>query len=232
MLKGSFSLLAIKNPACAIRVSACNLALFFQLVEQCLQSDDSENDFKKIFNYCFETVRGLLIYAKEGKFDELFVQEGIPYQLAILLKFVFCQHSDLICLKLSTTVANKEIRNDEKLLDLLNYATGTIKCFTQSHKAVQEETLSIQIIPLLSNVIEKVLKFNTTPSRKAMILVQITGAMRNLANVESAHIQISNKVVKQLCDVFFDPQFNSGKELVLNIVRLLSKVSLDPACAE
>lgn len=27
------------------------------------------SDFKKVFDYCFETVRGLLIYAKEGKFD-------------------------------------------------------------------------------------------------------------------------------------------------------------------
>jgi hypothetical protein len=35
-------------------------------------------DFKKVFGYCFETVRGLLIYAKEGKFDEIFLEEGIP----------------------------------------------------------------------------------------------------------------------------------------------------------
>jgi hypothetical protein len=26
-------------------------------------------DFKKVYNFLFETVRGLLIYAKEGKFD-------------------------------------------------------------------------------------------------------------------------------------------------------------------
>ena len=35
-----------------------------------------------------------------------------------------------------------------------------------------------------------------------------------------------------MCDIFFDPTLNSGKELVLNISRLLSKVSLDMACAE
>jgi hypothetical protein len=34
-------------------------------------------DFKKVFNFCFETVRGLLIYAKEGKFDEIFVKQGL-----------------------------------------------------------------------------------------------------------------------------------------------------------
>lgn len=31
---------------------------------------------------------------------------------------------------LSQKVAGKEIRNDDKLLDLLNYAIGTLKCFT------------------------------------------------------------------------------------------------------
>lgn len=35
-----------------------------------------------------------------------------------------------------------------------------------------------------------------------------------------------------MCDIFFDPKLNGGKELVLNISRLLSKVSLDMLCAE
>lgn len=90
----------------------------------------------------------------------------------------------------------------------------------------------MRIIPILSMVIEKVLKFNVPQNKKAMILVQITGALRNLANVDSSHFEISQRIVKQMCDIFFDPTLNSGKELVLNISRLLSKVSLDMACAE
>lgn len=35
-----------------------------------------------------------------------------------------------------------------------------------------------------------------------------------------------------MCDIFFYPDFNTGKELVLNIARLLAKVSLYMACAE
>lgn len=35
-----------------------------------------------------------------------------------------------------------------------------------------------------------------------------------------------------MCDIFFDQQFSQGKELSLNIARLLSKVSLDYYCAE
>ena len=34
-------------------------------------------DFKKVFNYLFETVRGLLIYAKEGDFDRMFIEENL-----------------------------------------------------------------------------------------------------------------------------------------------------------
>lgn len=65
-----------------------------------------------------------------------------------------------------------------------------------------------------------------------MILVQITGTLRNLANVESSHYQLAQNAIPLLCNIFFDPHFNSGKELTLNIARLLSKVSLDIPCAE
>jgi hypothetical protein len=56
--------------------------------------------------------------------------------------------------------------------------------------------------------------------------------LRNLANVDSSHPEISRTFVKKMCDIFFDSNLNTGKELILNIARLLSKVSLDPACAD
>ena len=37
----------------------------------------SEIDFCRVFNYLYETMRGLLIYAKEGEFDKLFVEENL-----------------------------------------------------------------------------------------------------------------------------------------------------------
>ena len=89
------------------------------------------------------------------------------------------------------------------------------------------------MIPVLSLTIDKLMKMNSvSSSRKAMILVQISGGLRNLATVDTAHLEIAQRVVKQMCDIFFDPQLNQGKELVLNISRLLSKVSLDMTCAE
>lgn len=85
---------------------------------------------------------------------------------------------------------------------------------------------------MLGICIDKLLKMPVSHSKKAMILVQITGALRNLANVDSSHPEISRTIVKKMCDIFFDPNLNNGKELVLNISRLLSKVSLDIQCAE
>ena len=129
-------------------------------------------------------------------------------------------------------VAGKVVKNDEKYLDLLNYTIGTIKCFTQSNKDVQLESVNYKMIPLLSVTVQKVMLFNCSAQKKAMILVQITGAMRNLANIEKCHPQVAQSAIARLCDIFFDSQFNSGKELILNIARLLSKVSLNFKCAE
>lgn len=46
------------------------------------------------------------------------------------MKVTFIENADLVMTLLAKNVAGKEIRNDEKLLDLLNYAIGTLKCFT------------------------------------------------------------------------------------------------------
>jgi len=39
-------------------------------------------------------------------------------------------------------------------------------------------------------------------------------------------------IVEQLIAILLDKQFIGGKELILNISRLLSKTSLDLSCAE
>jgi len=92
---------------------------------------------------------------------------------------------------------------------------------------VQEETIQARIIPVMSICLEKLLKMPISANKKAMICVQVTGALRNLANVDISHSEISRTMVRKMCDIFFDHNLNSGKELVLNISRLLSKVSLD-----
>ena len=66
-----------------------------------------------------------------------------------------------------------------------------------------------------------------------MILVQITGTLRNLANVEESYGLLLNcKVLPQLCKIYSDDRFKGHKELIMNISRLLSKVSIDYNCAD
>ena len=175
----------------ALKISNCNINCFFRIFDRVIQrekvksQDQSQTDFKKVFNYLFETVRGLLIYAKEGKFDKMFMEEGLIPQLCYVISKCFIEHGNpLLCDLLSQEVAGKAVRNDEKVLDLLNYTIGTIKCFTQSNKEVQIGSVNNKMVPLLSLTISKVLEFKCANSRKAMILVQITGTLRNLANIE------------------------------------------------
>lgn len=80
LLKGCFSLLVIKSPVIALKVSNSNIHCFFKIFDLIVAKDElieATADFKKVFNYLYETVRGLLIYAKEGKFDKMFMDEGL-----------------------------------------------------------------------------------------------------------------------------------------------------------
>ena len=175
LLKGSFSLLMIKSPIIALRVSNSNIHCFFKIFDLVTSNDaliQATTDFKKVFNYLYETVRGLLIYAKEGKFDKMFMDEGLIPQLCYVISKCFIEHgSPLLTSLLSHTVANKIVRNDDKVLDLLNYTIGTIKCFTHSNKVVQIESVNNKMVTLLSLTISKLLEFDCPVQRKAMILV-------------------------------------------------------------
>lgn len=104
-------------------------------------------------------MRGLLIYAKEGDFDKLFIEENLIPQMALVITKIYCQHSDLI-IKLTSLIVNKKvINNDDKMYDLLNYAIGTIKCFTQTNKEVQRNTVQNQMIAVLSKALHKTFIF-------------------------------------------------------------------------
>ena len=117
-------------------------------------------------------MRGLLIYAKEGKFDSMFMEEGLIPQLCYVISKCFIQHgSPLLTDLISQKVSNKVVRNDEKVLDLLNYTIGTIKCFTHSNVEVQIESVNNKMVTLLSLTISKLLEFDCSTQRKAMILV-------------------------------------------------------------
>ena len=93
---------------------------------------DQATDFKKIYNYLFETMRGILIYAKEGSHDLLFKEEQLIPQLSKVMQTCFIDHSQIIIRLTSQTVNKKEITNEDLIYDLVNYTVGSIKCFTTS----------------------------------------------------------------------------------------------------
>ena len=155
-------MLGVKVPKSALKISSCNIMIFFKVLDQVLachshlaskkgdekMTEDQiyeqilrDIDFNRVFNYLYETMRGLLIYAKEGDFDKMFVEENLVQLLAQVIKRCYVENADLI-IRLTSQVVNKKlIANDDKMFDLMNYAIGTIKCFTQANKEVQRVTV-------------------------------------------------------------------------------------------
>lgn len=98
-MKGSFSLLTCKHPKSALKISKCNILIYLEIfnrakqvlnqsgkkgakddekiVLEVLQNQNDNINHVKVFNYLYETIRGLLIYAKEGDYDKLFISENL-----------------------------------------------------------------------------------------------------------------------------------------------------------
>jgi len=88
------------------------------------------------------------------------------------------------------------------------------------------------MISVLSKALQTTFTFGNNVNKQSMILVQISGTLRNLANVEESYgLLLSCKVLPKLCEIYADDRFKGHKELIMNISRLLSKVSIDFNCA-
>lgn len=83
----------------------------------------------------------------------------------------YYEHAELIIRLTSQIVNKKMIANDDKLFDLINYAIGTIKCFTQTSKEVQKITVQNQMIAVLSKAMQKTFVFGGNQNKQSMILV-------------------------------------------------------------
>jgi hypothetical protein len=81
------------------------------------------------------------------------VEVGLIPQLCAVISKCFIEYQAQTEDLLSQVVAGKLVHSDEQLLDLLNYTIGTIKCFTQSSREVQQEVLRHKMVPLLALVI-------------------------------------------------------------------------------
>ena len=122
-------------------------------------------DFKKNFNYLFETMRVILIYAKEGHYDLLFKEENLIQALSQVIQICFIEKSDFILKFLKQTINKNTILNDDLIYDLVNYTMGSIKLFTQSNQEVQKEAVQQQYIPLITRAIVKSLEFGKNTNK-------------------------------------------------------------------
>ena len=61
------------------------------------------------------------------------------------------------------------------------------------------------MIAVLSKALKRTFTFGSNQNKQSMILVQISGTLRNLANVEDSYGLLLNcKVIPKLCDIFGD----------------------------
>jgi len=77
------------------------------------------------------------------------------------------EHSDIV-MKLTCKIVNKNVVTDDaKMYDLINYVIGTIKCFTQTNKEVQRNTVQNQMIAVLSKALQTTFVFGNSPQKQS-----------------------------------------------------------------
>jgi hypothetical protein len=107
LMKGCFSLLGIKFPKAVLRLSACSIYIFFKIFDKYKKANSFPSEFSKILNYLYETIRGLLIYSKEGKHDILFKEENLIILMGRVVSECLNEHAALIVTQTTKTVSSK-----------------------------------------------------------------------------------------------------------------------------
>lgn len=149
--------------------------------------------------------------AKTEKNDQLFLEEDILKSLV-------------------DTVKSCEIGNHH---DALVYTAGAIKHLSSNNHTVQKELVSLDgiegLAQILDTISKDVLMTMKGNSQFASLLVQVTGALRNLADVSGAReLFVSTCVVRNLAIVL--GPYSSDSEVVWNVCRALSKLTLYSEC--
>eukprot|EP01107_Rhizomastix_libera_P006287 TRINITY_DN20391_c0_g1_i1.p1 TRINITY_DN20391_c0_g1~~TRINITY_DN20391_c0_g1_i1.p1 ORF type:complete len:772 (+),score=194.65 TRINITY_DN20391_c0_g1_i1:2-2317(+) len=173
--------------------------------------------------------KSLYLLSKNPENDFVFVQERV---LAPLTWVLSCAES---------TLTSTGVGCDVEFASLL-FSSGCIKNFSD-HEEARNILLNSNSISFLSsfikpNALEK-LKMTLRPDTQAnssdatrlqQFLVQITAILRNMSvkDAKSAFVQFS--VIKNLCELI--PPYDDNQELMLNIVRILSKMSLFQNCLD
>ena len=149
----------------------------------------------------------MLKISRDKKHDELFVSEGLIELLLNLLK----------------SPQNLEMTNS------LVYLTGSIK-FLSMNPFVMNEMIKYDILQSISFVLQYTLSEFTTDDvlnkESCHMLIQVTSALVNIANVDGLKEKFSTYSVLQLIIDLTETR-HGDSDYVLNVARLLSKLTMD-----
>ncbi|PIK50968.1 putative armadillo repeat-containing protein 2 [Apostichopus japonicus] len=135
---------------------------------------------------------------------------------------------DVLDLIISTVATLDPVKNSEPLV----YAIGSLKCLTGNANIVQVLSEK-KLLPVLASLLHSInlhLSETGKPTKSTLnILLQVTAVLRNLADISENRADfLSHQVLEELCSVM--EVYSSEADLMLNISRILSKLTLNHEC--
>lgn len=235
LIKGLLALVDNKNTRAVFRLCRCWIHVINSIFNEKLRLSEKERfediEFTKIFNSLKSVAQILYKYVKDDKNDELYEQEKIYDTLInVLVTYYIDGRSTLD--QLTTKIIRKngskniEIKNTDAIFDMLIYIVGLLKHSSNS-KENQNVLHNKNAIHILSVLCKTVMSEEDSKNKKVpQLFVQITGWFRNLA-MEDQQVELFIHEGALVAISQMLSSFKSHNELVMNIVRTLSKISLN-----
>ena len=235
MLKGILALIENKNPRAVFRLWKCCIHIIDSIYNQKIRLSQEQrledSEFIKVFNSLLSIIKILFKYSKGSENDNLFEEEKIYEHLLNVISNYYISGraiTDQLTMKVLKKAGgeNVEIKNTNANFDMLIYIVGWLKnsSMTKQNQNILHNKNAIQI---LTKLCKTVLNEEEISNPKIpQLFVQITGCFRNLA-METQHIELFIQEGALVGLFQMMQNYKDHKELILNIVRILSKVSLN-----
>jgi hypothetical protein len=190
-----------------------------------------DSEFIKLFNSLLSVIKILFKFSKNDENDALFEAENIYEQLMNILSNYYIEGRNILD-QLTKKVLKKadgpnvEIKNTNATFDMLIYIVGLLKnsSISKSNQNILHNKNAIQILSKLCKTVMN--EEDNSNAKIPQLFVQITGCYRNLA-MEQQHVEIFIQEGALVALSRMMSSFKGHKELILNIVRILSKISLN-----
>ena len=222
MIKGLVALMNHSDQRVVLRICKGVLHIFDVLFEEKKVSEDLINVVGPMMN----TIKTIFSLSKVKGNDKMFLEEQIvPDLLKIINDYYIHENGEKKMISItSKKIVNEgktvEVHNQEALASFFLFTTGTIKNISEDKKVVNSlyENNALYIFVDLCRVI-----LDRKDQKAAQLLVQVTGVLRNLVNdtqnifdfIEYGSLELLDRILI----------FINHKELMLNLTRILSKVS-------